>query len=137
MNIEQEKIIVESLPSLYPMMQRFEEDAIKAVLDALPCWIPCSERLPKTGQDVELCCGKNFRGEMVKYICIAFHVNQYEMVADENWEEGCDEYREEDDEFYVSEGWYERIHNWDDYGTVKIYDEALAWRELPEEYRGE
>ena len=103
-----------------------------------PHWISCSEKLPKTGQDVELCCGyKIFSGEMVRYICIAFHVNQYEMKADENWDEGCDEYREEDDEFYVSEGWYERIHNWDDYGSVKIYDEALAWRELPEEYRGE
>lgn len=47
MSIEQEKMIVESLPSLYPMMQKFEEDAIKVVLDALPCWIPCSEGLPK------------------------------------------------------------------------------------------
>ena len=47
MNIEQEKMIVESLPSLYPMMQRFEEDAIKVVLDALPRWIPCSKRLPE------------------------------------------------------------------------------------------
>ena len=35
MNIEQEKMIVESLPSLYPMMQKFEEEAIWAVLDAL------------------------------------------------------------------------------------------------------
>ena len=47
MNIEQEKMIVESLPSLYPMMQEFEEDAIHTVLDALPHWIPCEERLPK------------------------------------------------------------------------------------------
>lgn len=52
MSIEQEKMIVESLPSLYPMMQRFEEDAIKVVLDALPCWIPCSEKLPEYGEDV-------------------------------------------------------------------------------------
>lgn len=43
MNIEQEKMIVESLPSLYPM-QKFEEDAIKVVLDALPHWIPVTER---------------------------------------------------------------------------------------------
>ena len=35
MSIEQEKMIVESLPSLYPM-QKFEEDAIEVVLDALP-----------------------------------------------------------------------------------------------------
>ena len=51
MNIEQEKMIVESLPSLYPMMQEFEEDAIHTVLDALPHWIPVTERLPeKTGK---------------------------------------------------------------------------------------
>ena len=35
MNIEQEKMIVESLPSLYPL-QEFEEKAIQKVIDALP-----------------------------------------------------------------------------------------------------
>ena len=98
-----------------------------------PEWILASERLPETGQDVELCCGfKNYRGDFVRYICIAYHVNQYEMRSNEDWDEGCDEYREEDDEYYVLEGWYERIHNWDDYGAVKIYDLALMWRPLPE-----
>lgn len=46
MNIEQEKMIVESLPSLYPL-QKFEEDAIEVVLNALPKWTSCSERLPE------------------------------------------------------------------------------------------
>ena len=46
MNIEQEKMIVESLPSLYPL-QKHEEDAINVVLDALPHWIPVTERLPE------------------------------------------------------------------------------------------
>lgn len=51
MNIEKEKMIVESLPSLYPMMQKFEEDAIKVVLEALPRWIPCKDHLPtKSGR---------------------------------------------------------------------------------------
>lgn len=35
MSIEQEKMIVESLSSLYPL-QEFEEKAIKTILDALP-----------------------------------------------------------------------------------------------------
>lgn len=35
MNIEQEKMIVEALPSLYPL-QEFEEKAIHTVLDAMP-----------------------------------------------------------------------------------------------------
>lgn len=39
MNIEQEKMIVEALPSLYPL-HKYEEDAIRVVLDAIPHWIP-------------------------------------------------------------------------------------------------
>ena len=35
MSIEQEKMIVEALPSLYPLKD-YEEDAIRVVLDALP-----------------------------------------------------------------------------------------------------
>ena len=35
MSIEQEKMIVEALPSLYPL-QEFEEKAIQTILDALP-----------------------------------------------------------------------------------------------------
>ena len=116
--------------------------ATRSAFSALsePHWIPVTERLPETGQDVELCCGyKNYRGEIVRYICIAYHVNRYEMKSSADWDEGCDEYREEDDEYYILEGWYERIHNWDTYGAVKIYDLALAWRELPklpEPYKG-
>jgi Protein of unknown function (DUF551). len=45
MSIEQEKMIVEALPSLYPLKD-YEEDAIRVVLDAIPHWIPVTERLP-------------------------------------------------------------------------------------------
>lgn len=45
MSIEQEKMIVESLSSLYPL-HKYEEDAIRVVLDAIPHWIPVTERLP-------------------------------------------------------------------------------------------
>ena len=43
MSIEQEKMIVEALPSLYPLKD-YEEDAIHTVLEALP---PAE---PKTGR---------------------------------------------------------------------------------------
>lgn len=119
------------LPCLIGEWREAISIATKA-LEAEPHWIPVTERLPETGQDVELCCGyKNYRGEIVRYICIAYHVNRYEMKYSADWDEGCDEYREEDDEYYILEGWYERIHNWDTYGAVKIDDLALAWRELP------
>ena len=45
MNIEQEKMIVEALPSLYPL-KNFEEEAIRAVLNAIPHWIPVTEDTP-------------------------------------------------------------------------------------------
>ena len=51
MNIDQEKMIVEALPSLYPL-KNFEEEAIHAVLDAIPKWIPVTERLPGIGEPV-------------------------------------------------------------------------------------
>ena len=45
MNIDQEKMIVEALPSLYPL-KNFEEEAIHAVLNAIPHWIPVTEDTP-------------------------------------------------------------------------------------------
>ena len=45
MNIDQEKMIVEALSSLYPL-KNFEEEAIHAVLDAIPHWIPVTEDTP-------------------------------------------------------------------------------------------
>ena len=45
MSIEQEKMIVEALPSLYPLKD-YEEDAINTVLEALPHWIPVEQALP-------------------------------------------------------------------------------------------
>ena len=50
MSIEQEKMIVESLSSLYPL-KNFEEEAIHTVLDAIPHWIPVTERLPESKEE--------------------------------------------------------------------------------------
>ena len=52
MNIEQEKMIVEALPSLYPL-QEFEEKAIQTILDALPPAQPKRGYWIKTGDKEE------------------------------------------------------------------------------------
>ena len=57
MNIEQEKMIVEALPSLYPL-KNFEEEAIHVVLNAIPHWIPVEQELPED-DTVVLVCGKS------------------------------------------------------------------------------
>ena len=51
MSIDQEKMIVEALSSLYPLKD-YEKEAINVVINALPRWIPTSERLPKTDDPV-------------------------------------------------------------------------------------
>ena len=78
-------------------------------------------------------------GKPHRYVCKAYHVDRYAVRADfDYWDEGCDEYREEDDQFYVLEGWYEYIHNWGDYSSVRIAeDNVLAWCPLPEPWKGE
>ena len=46
MSIDQEKMIVEALPSLYPLKD-YEEEAIDTIIKAIPHWIPVTERLPE------------------------------------------------------------------------------------------
>lgn len=42
------------------------------------------------------------------------------------------EYDEETDEYYLKEGWYEVIRNWDEYGSAVIGDFVTHWMPLPE-----
>lgn len=44
----------------------------------------------------------------------------------------CYDYCEEDDEYYLKEGWYEIIHNWDEYGSIVIGDFVTHWMPRPE-----
>lgn len=95
-----------------------------------PHWIPCSERLPESTvlATVET---KMFKH---KYICEAVWIPRWSKIADfDSWED-CSEYNEDEDEYYVLEGWYERIHNWDEYSFVGIEDKVIAWKPLPEPY---
>ena len=58
-NNDQDLMIVASLPSLYPMMQPFEVEAIHRVLGRAKDnngWIPCSEKLPEEKGDYLVTC---------------------------------------------------------------------------------
>lgn len=96
-------------------------------------WIPCSERLPEDTVIVTVET-KTFKH---KYVCEAVWVPRWSKKAEyDNWED-CSEYNEDEDEYYVLEGWYERVHNWDEYSFVGIEDDVIAWMPLPEPYKGE
>lgn len=42
------------------------------------------------------------------------------------------DYNEEEDEYYLKEGWYECINNWDEYSSIVIGDFVTHWQNLPE-----
>ena len=117
-------------------------DAMSVVGDMPDCdrWIPCEESIPQSipqwTNDVLLCCEVEYYGKKAKYVCIGYHVNRYEAPFNSDWCDGYGDYNEEDDEYYLQEGWYERIHNWGDYDSILINDAVVAWMPLPEAWKG-
>ena len=98
-----------------------------------PHWIPCSEKMPSETviATVET---KTFKH---RYVCEAVWIPRWtRKVLFDEWED-CSEYKEDDDEYYALEGWYERVHNWDEYAYVAIDDNVIAWTPLPEVYQKE
>ena len=111
---------IDAIPTIDPESQR-------------PRWIPVEERLPDTEDPVLAYCkyGTCEGG----YVCCAFYVapGTYEEDSDFSWDyEALGDYNEEKDSYEIPAGWYERIHNWDDYGSVRIYSNVTHWMPLPE-----
>lgn len=96
-------------------------------------WVPVTERLPETWEPVLAYCKYGIcKGG---YVCCAFYVTPgtYEGDSDFSWDyEALGDYNEEKDSYEIPAGWYERIHNWDDFGCVGIYSNVTHWMPLPE-----
>lgn len=95
-------------------------------------WISVKDRLPESGDHVLVNC----RLGAGSYVCDAFYAAKKSVLCSRyDYECECDcEYDEEDDEFYLLEGWYEVIKNWGDYSSVVILDEITHWMPLPEPF---
>ena len=97
-------------------------------------WISVEDRLPEAGKHVLATCEvRLFGGGKKYYVCKAYYAPTHTISAGscpDDYE--CYEYDEEDDNYYLLEGWYECIHNWDDYSSVVIGDFVTHWMPLPE-----
>ena len=105
----------------------------------VPQWISVDDRLPESGVYVLLCCEiHRYDGEIAgKYICDGYYAEANKIIAG-GFTDACDcEYSEEDDEYYLREGWYEVIKNWDANDGVAVEDFVTHWMPLPQPPKGE
>ena len=95
-------------------------------------WIPVSEGLTESGKHVLVACEIHSGGCVYgRYVCDGYYAAPKSLTG------GCSddcatEYDEEDDEYYLLEGWYEVIKNWDDYNSIVIHSFVTHWMPLPE-----
>ena len=97
-------------------------------------WISVDDRLPESGAHVLICCEMHrYGGEIAgKYVCDGYYAEANKIIAGGFPDECNCEYSEEDDEYYLCEGWYEVIKNWDDYNSVAVEDFVTHWMPMPE-----
>ena len=125
---------MDELPENHPWMGN-----VKGLVDTLIAngvtvqeWIPVTERLPESGVHVLVACEMYGQYLTGKYVCDGFYVDRYsQKVENIDYDIAC-EYCEEDDEYYLWQGWYEVIKNWDDYNSIVVGDTVTHWMPLPE-----
>lgn len=96
-------------------------------------WISVNDRLPESGVHVLIFCEMHrYGGEIAgKYVCDGYYAEANKIIADGFPDECYCEYSEEDDEYYLREGWYEVVKNWDDYNSVAVEDFVTHWMPIP------
>lgn len=107
-------------------------------------WILVEDGLPETNVKVDVTFkrympfSKKYRYER----CNAVYIPEKTILVKNMWSDynqdgSASEYDEKTDNFFVKEGWYETIENWDVYTHVAILEKVIAWRHLPEPYQPE
>lgn len=94
-------------------------------------WVCVEDRLPETEEEVRLFC---VTPSGYAYQCQGFYIppGTYRDNSGYSWDwECCEEYDEERDDYLVNPGWYESIHNWDEYSACGISDRVTHWMPLP------
>lgn len=117
---------------------KYAKRVIEAGYEPKNEWISVDERLPESGVHCLLCCDiKRIDGTHSQYVCDGFHAERWKIPASGVDDDCVTEYNEEDDEYYINEGWYEVIKNWDEYTSIAIDDTVTHWMPLPKPPKGE
>lgn len=114
------------------VLQRTVEAIESLSLQTRDEWISATLH-PKSGEHVLACCEiRGLNGKKRHYICEAFYAAEKSITGSYDMDDLDLVYDEDADEYYWPEGWYEVIHNWDEYEAVAIEDFVTHWKPLPE-----
>lgn len=99
-----------------------------AWLEAQLRWRPVSEKPEK--DQIVIATYLNSYGKRRRVRAV--YIRQYEEEVGDDDDESTYEYCEEDDAYYLKEGWYELIDNWPDYSSVAIVEGVVDyWMPMP------
>ena len=102
-------------------------------------WRDAKTDPPKSGEHVLVCCEvMRMDGSAGnRYVCDGFYAAKHTEIASSCGDGFACEYSEADDEWYLLEGWYEVVKNWDEYSSIAFVDFVVGWQPLPEPPKGE
>lgn len=95
-------------------------------------WNLAADQLPGSGRAVlAFYLNSHGKGRRIRAEHIARWTVQAEGLDPDPGTE-CVEYSEQDDAYYILEGWYELIDNWDDYSRIAVNEGVVThWMEMP------
>ena len=88
-------------------------------------WISASTELPPHNAIVLA----TYRESGKRVFIIASHLERWKERS--NMVDSNDEYLFELDEYFLKQGWYERVSNWGDFESIAVYGEITHWMPLP------
>ena len=92
-------------------------------------WTNSADHTPEHGKKV-LAFYRNAQGH--GRVIVGMYVGRFESEPSVYGGDDNSEYNDADDTFYIPEGWYECIENWDAYSSVAVQHEVTHWRPLQE-----
>jgi hypothetical protein len=94
-------------------------------------WTLAADQVPQTGKAVLAhYTNSHGMGRRIRAEYIAAWTVQAEDVSDPDNE--CVKYSKQDDAYYLIDGWYELIDNWDEHGRISVTEGVIThWMPLP------
>ena len=114
------------------MLEKLRAQIAAQQADVPVGWTLSVDQAPRSGKAVlAFYLNSHGKGRRIRAEYIARWTVQAEGF-DPDPDTECVEYSEQDDAYYILEGWYELIDNWDDYSRIAVNEGVIThWMDMP------